>query len=127
MRSEIPFEYFIQSPLDLMPKAENKQRLIFHLSYDFGLADHQKSVNHFTPANLCTVKYQDLDYAICCCLELIVSDVTQLIFFSKTDFSHAFRILPILIRHQKWLVMMAIHPITLSEILLHRFVSSLWL
>ena len=30
-----PFEFYIQSPLGLVPKGEKKVRLIFHLSYDF--------------------------------------------------------------------------------------------
>ena len=34
------------------------------------------------------------------------------IFYSKSDFSKAFRILPILVGQRKWLIMMAIHPIT---------------
>ena len=112
-RGNIPFEYFIQSPLGLVPKAENKQRLIFHLSYDFGPAEENKSVNYFTPDDLCTVKYKDLDYAVRCCLQILNSDNScHSIFFSKSDFSKAFRILPILISQRRWLVMRAVHPIT---------------
>ena len=32
---EIPYKNFIQSPIGLVPKAGNKTRLIFHLSYEF--------------------------------------------------------------------------------------------
>ena len=55
-----------------MPKAgggediddpEKQTRLIFHLSYDFK-RDGLGSVNHFTPPEICTVKYHDLDYAV---------------------------------------------------------------
>ena len=31
----IPFKNYVQSPVGLVPKAGNKTRLIFHLSYDF--------------------------------------------------------------------------------------------
>ena len=40
---EVPFKYYIQSPCGLVPKAGNKTRLIFHLSYDFRPEEHQKS------------------------------------------------------------------------------------
>ena len=32
---EIPFENYIQSPIELVPKSGNRTRLIFHLSYEF--------------------------------------------------------------------------------------------
>ena len=57
----IPFRNFIQSPIGLVPKAGNKTRMIFHLSYDF---KSYKSVNHYIPEELCTVKYNDLDVAV---------------------------------------------------------------
>ena len=63
---------FIQSPLGLVPKDNGKQtRLIFHLSYDFGIEDDKKSVNFHTPDEICTVQYRDLDHAIRTCLALI--------------------------------------------------------
>ena len=43
-----------QSPIDLVPKAGNKTRLIFHLSYDFN--DEDRSLNYHTPEEMCTVK-----------------------------------------------------------------------
>ena len=62
---ELPFDQYIQSPLGLVPKAAGtKTRLIFHLSYDFGPLENQRSVNHLTPAELCSVKYNDLDHAV---------------------------------------------------------------
>ena len=64
----IPYYYYIQSPIGLVPKDVNKTRLIFHLSYDF---HKYKSVNSYTPDHLCTVKYQDLDHAIQTCLSMI--------------------------------------------------------
>ena len=56
---DIPFENYIQSPIGLVPKAGNKTRLIFHLSYTF--KNRNKSVNFWTPQELCSVKYNDLD------------------------------------------------------------------
>ena len=38
--SSIPYDYYIQSPISLVPKAGDKTRLIFHLSYDFGELEH---------------------------------------------------------------------------------------
>ena len=62
----IPFEHYIQSPIGLVPKDKGSQtRLIFHLSYDF---PDGKSVNYHTPKEKCSVKYNDLDEAVKCCL-----------------------------------------------------------
>ena len=52
----ISFENYMQSPIGLVPKAGNQIRLIFHLSYNFGEEEHQKSLNYFTPKELCSVK-----------------------------------------------------------------------
>ena len=62
----VPYNNYVQSPIGLVPKGQNKTRLIFHLLYDFG---QYPSINHFTPEHLCTVKYQDLDYAVKICLK----------------------------------------------------------
>ena len=62
----IPYKYFIQSPIRLVPKGENQTRLIFHLSYDFKV---YKSFNFYTPDEECTVMYKDLDYAVRTCLK----------------------------------------------------------
>ena len=56
--NEIPFQNYIQSPVGLVPKAGGDQtRLIFHLSYDFGTNESDKSVNYHTPKHLCCTKY----------------------------------------------------------------------
>ena len=68
---EIPFKYFMQSPVGLVPKAGGQTRLIFHLSYDFGTEESDKSLNYDMPDYLCTVKYKDLDYAVQTILKLI--------------------------------------------------------
>ena len=73
--TEIPFENYIQSPIGLVPKAGNKTWLIFHLSYDFD--ENRQSVNYHTPKEWCTVKYNDLDYAIKTCLNLIGAPVQR--------------------------------------------------
>ena len=65
---QVPYKNFIQSPVGLVPKAGNKLRLIFHLSYEF---EDRGSVNSNTPEALCSVKYWDLDYAMKCCLDVL--------------------------------------------------------
>ena len=60
--SKPPFKNFIQSPIRLVPKANNQTRLIFHLSYNF--KNGNPSLNALTPKEICTVKYEDLDVAV---------------------------------------------------------------
>ena len=48
---------YIQSPIGLVPKAGNQTRMIFHLSFDFGPEEHDKSLNYFTPDEEAKVKY----------------------------------------------------------------------
>ena len=67
---EIPYCSYIQSPIGLVPKAGNKTRSIFHLSYEFdnnGKPEHG-SLNRHTPKELCMVKYKDLDHAMRTCI-----------------------------------------------------------
>ena len=111
-KPHLPPENVVQSPLGLVPKSGNKTRLIFHLSYDFGVEECDWSVNHFTPEDLCSVKYADLDRAIHYCINLMkqVTSINEQLCFGKTDFSSAFRILPVLVSQRWLLVMMAEHP-----------------
>ena len=68
---DIPFDNFIQSPIGLVPKkGSDKLRLIFHLSYDFGTKNEEKSLNHHMSREKCSVKYNDLDCAIRACLRV---------------------------------------------------------
>ena len=97
-----PFENYIQSLLGLVPKANGKMQLIFHLSYNIEM----KSVNFHIPHELCTVKYNDLDEAVRQTLSLNAKPV----FFAKTDFSNAFRLVPLKISCRKWLLMKAEDP-----------------
>ena len=85
-----PFTNFVQSPISLVPKAGGKTRLIFHLSYKF--PNGNESINHWTPKEKCSVKYNDLDHAIKNCIKLLKnSPGRKEIFFSKTDLDSAFR------------------------------------
>ena len=108
--NEPPSEHFVQSPLGLVPKAGNKTRLIFHLSHDF--SEEERSINYYTPDEICTVKYNDLDHAVCNCLSLLEqANIDQeVLFFSKTDCSNAFRLIPVLVIQRILLTMMAEHP-----------------
>ena len=64
---EIPFEYFIQSPIGLIPKDGGKDtRLIFHLSYP---RSRNISVNANTPKDMRTVAYPDFNDAIQLCIK----------------------------------------------------------
>ena len=88
----IPFEFFVQSPIGLVPKAGNQTRLIFHLSYDF--PGSEKSINYYMPQDKCSVKYRDLDYTVRKCLEISRQNGNCELWFEITDLKSAFRILP---------------------------------
>ena len=66
--TDIPYSFYVQSPVGLVLKANDKTRLIFHLSYDF---PDFKSVNHYIPKELCSVSYRDLDTAVKRCIEIL--------------------------------------------------------
>ena len=94
----MPFSNFIQSPIGLVPKANGKTRLIFHLSYEFGADEDQlrQSVNSGTPLERCKVKYNDLDHAVANCLkQLEFPGKNGVLYFAKSDCSNAFRVAPI--------------------------------
>ena len=107
---KVPYHNFIQSPIGLVPKAGNKTRLIFHLSFDF--PSGHGSLNANIPKELCSVKYNDLDVAVKYCLELLQTsnNFAKIIYFSKTDMVSAFRLVPCRVRDFRWLVMMAYDP-----------------
>ena len=109
--SEIPFTNFIQSPIGLVPKADNKTRLIFHLSYKFSEAPEGQSLNACTPGDLCSTKYNDLDHAITSCLRTS-GECKVPVYLAKSDLVSAFRMLPIKKQHWKWLIFKAENPIT---------------
>ena len=118
---EIPFQHYIQLPIGLVPKAGNKTRLIFHLSYDFGEDEIQKLVNYFTPEKLCTVKYNDINMAVMLSLKMIEEIRKGIrggclnkptIYYSKTHLMSTFRILPLKKKCYSLVVLKAKHPIT---------------
>ena len=99
----IPFDSYIQSPIGLVPKDGGlKTRLIFHLSYP---KNSQYSVNANTPQDLCKVNYQEFEEAVRLCLE-----AGKGCYAGKSDFSSAFRHLPINPEFWKFLVMKAKNP-----------------
>ena len=111
-----PYDSYMQSPIGLVPKAGGKTRLIFHLSFDFGKAQHQRSFNLHTPEKLCSVKYRDLDHAMECCIWLMKQNPGSMIYFTKTDFLAAFRQVPGKPSQFRWLLMKAEHPTTTGEV-----------
>ena len=48
--NNLPYKYFVQSPIGLVPKAGKQLCLIFHLSYDF--KSGEKSINHWIPEEI---------------------------------------------------------------------------
>ena len=101
---EPPFEYFVQSPIGLVPKDKGKKtRLIFHLSYP----KDRDSVNSGIPQEECTVQYPTFDEAVKLCINEGVGCQV-----GKSDMSSAFRHVP-MAKDQWWLlVMKAYHPVT---------------
>ena len=106
----IPFDNHIQSPVGLVPKAGGKTRLIFHLSFNFSDDPSGISLNKGTPKEKCSVRYNDIDAAVECCMR-ISQNGKYLVFFSKTDASSAFRVLPLRRSCFCWMVLKAVDPI----------------
>ena len=101
---KIPFKFYIQSPIGLVPKDNgNDTRLIFHLSYP---RNGTTSVNYNTDPALISVKYPDFSEAIKLC---IAAGKNCNLF--RSDFQAAFRNLNVLKRHWKFLVMKARNPV----------------
>ena len=99
-----PFEYYIQSPIGLVPKDKGtKTRLIFHLSYP----KTGESVNSQIPKEMCTVQYPTFDEAVRMCIQAGVGCK-----MGKSDMSAAFRNVGMTKTEWPLLVMMAVHPIT---------------
>ena len=120
---DIPFEYYIQSPIGLVLKDQGKDtRLIFHLSYPRS----GKSVNSETPKEICKVKYPDFSQAVKLCISEGNNGVT---YSGKSDMKSAFRNLPMALKDFMLLVMKAENPIDgliyyfVDKCLLSRLVS----
>ena len=115
-REQLLMLYFKQSPIGLVPKANDKMRLIFHLSYNFGEDWRDRSFNFRMPDHMCSVKYNDLDHTVHNCLRILEHMEGQgQIFYAKSDCSHAFQIIPALVQQRKFLVMMAYHLVTKEQ------------
>ena len=106
-----PYSQYIQSPIVLVPKAGNDTRMICHLSYNF--RNGNKSVNFWTPSELCSVHYNDLDHAVKNSLQILqqVDEPHRKLFYAKSDLASAFRSVPLLSSSWKWTVFMAKHPV----------------
>ena len=104
--TEIPFRYYIQSPIGLVAKDNGRDtRLIFHLSYPRS-GTNSTSVNGNTPNDACTVKYPDFIEAVQLCL-----GEGQGCHISRSDMKMAFRNLCVKRKHWKYLVMKARSPL----------------
>ena len=104
---KIPYKYYIQSPIGLVPKDHGtKTRLIFHLSYP----KTGRSVNSCIPDHLCKVKYPEFDKAIQMCIN--ESDGNHRVYVGKSDMVMAFRHVPIRVSEWRYLILMAEHPKT---------------
>ena len=123
----VPFDNFIQSPIGLVPKVggDGKQmHLIFHLSYNFEEGDGEEaamSLNHHTPQDICSVKYNDLDYAVRAYLKVRSQAMQQhkdeddqvvVVYAGKSDVKSAFRLAPLKSQCWPWLIMSAEDPKT---------------
>ena len=91
-----------QSPVGLVDKSNGQTHLIFHLSYDF---QQHKSINHHTPAGLCSVKYNDFDKTVHLCQQ-----IGHGAFMGKPDMKSSFWHLLLRPQDRRWLVMKAKNP-----------------
>ena len=100
----VPYKYFIQSPIGLVPKDNGtKTRLIFHLSYP---RNSGKSVNANTPKELTSVKYKEFDDAVKLCIKMGVNCK-----IGKSDMTSAFRHFCIQKNQWRYLIMKAKSPL----------------
>ena len=100
-----PFEYYIQSPVGLVPKDSGSDtRLIFHLSHP--RSDPSKSVNGCIPKELCTVTYSDFNQAVRLCMEAGIGCR-----IGKSDMKSAFRHICMRVADFCWLLMVAESPL----------------
>ena len=83
---KIPFDYYIQSPIGLVPQDNGRStRLIFHLSYPRNTKE-KLSVNANTDPKACSVSYPDFTDAIRLCIKTGKSCR-----LAKSDMTSAFR------------------------------------
>ena len=98
---DIPFEFYVQSLVSLVPKDNDETRLIFHLSYP----RNGSSINSETPKHMTSVKYCDFNDVIKECMR-----AGRFCKISKSDMKSTFRYLGI--RKNQWflLILMAVSP-----------------
>ena len=108
-----PFENYVQSPIGRVPKSGGRTRLIFHLSYCF--KSGFKSINHYTPKELCSVKYDDVDHTVGNSLKWRSLTETKKLYYAKLDLVSAFRIAPVKRKCYPWLIMYAVDPSTMKK------------
>ena len=114
------FKYYTQSPIGLVSKNNGRQtHLIFHLSYEFGKMEKERSINFHTPERVCSVKYMDLDYAVKCSLHLLNRIGHGTIFYSKSDLQSTFKIVPCQFLDYSLLTMKLAHPVTKEILYFH--------
>ena len=102
LEHDIPFRYFIQSPIGLVPKDKGtKTRLIFHLSYP----KDGDSVNSGISTQRCKVKYPDFADAVALCIQMGKNATC-----AKSDMSMAFRHVPLKSSCWHLLILKATHP-----------------
>ena len=100
----VPFDYYIQSPIGLVPKDGRKDtRLIFHLSYPRNTG---RSVNANIPKAKCSVQYPDFADVIRLCM--IAGKSCKI---ARSDMRAAFRNLGMLPQDFCLLVMKAVSPL----------------
>lgn len=98
------------NPCGLVPKSNNRTRLINHYSFPPG-----NSVNDYIPDDYSKVVYQDFQDAIKIALNLIDSagdDDEVDLHFSRTDAKNAFRVLPIFWDDRRFQLLKAENPKT---------------
>ena len=99
---QIPFQYYIQSPVELVPETGNQCHLIFHLSYDFR-GGGGKSINYYIPQSLCSVKYKDIDHTVKSCLNILNKRPGTTLWFRIMDLKSTFRLVPL--RSDMWMLL----------------------
>ena len=120
----IPFKTYVQSLAGLVSKGKTtdqgqgqpkgqgrvqETRPVFNLSWPPGTP-----INDYTPRELCTVKYNDLDRTVQLCMEILnlTENKEKKCHLSKTDIKSAFRHLPIRPPDWRWFILMTRHPVT---------------
>ena len=111
---DIPFDFYIQLPIGLVPKDSGKDvQLISHLSHPrLPKEEAQLSLNANTRESECSVHYPDFTDAVSLCIEMGKLNGGVYAYMGKSDFKSAFRNLGISPADWALLVMKARNPDT---------------